>query len=380
MYPFSAARPLLIGTAAVLGATFLAGCGKHAEGGPAAADVQVTTVVQRDVPVVREWVGTLDGSVNAQIRAQVTGYVLRQDYREGSFVHQGDLLFEIDPRPFAAALAVAEGQLAQAQAELGKAELDVQRDTPLAHDKVISQEELDNAVQSRLAAEARVATAKASADQARLNLEFARVVSPVDGVAGLVQTQIGDLVGPGTGVLTTVSTIDPIKAYFPITEQAYLEFRRRSGSDAGLPADTRFELVLSDGSVYPQPGTLFAIDRQIESNTGALRVVALFPNPNGLLRPGQFARVRAVVNVLHGALLVPTRALTELQGSYLLGTVDAANVAHLVPVRAGEVQGSLRVVEGALHPGDRVVAEGIQKLKEGAPVHPLPFTPAETSK
>jgi membrane fusion protein (multidrug efflux system) len=342
-------------------------------------DVQVATVVQKDVPVVREWIGTLDGSVNAQIRAQVSGYLLKQDYQEGAVVAKGDPLFEIDPRSFAAALAQAEGLLGQAQAQLGKAELDVKRDTPLAADKAISQEQLDNALQARLIAGAQVASAEAAVAQARLNLEFTRIVSPVDGIAGLVQAQIGDLVGPASGILTTVSTVDPIKAYFPISEQAYLEFRRRAPDAPGMPKGIAFDLVLSDGTTYPQPGTFFAIDRHVDGNTGTLRAAALFPNPQGLLRPGQFARVRAVVSVVHDALLVPQRALTELQGGYQLAVVDAGNHVHIVNVKPGEPVGSLRVVVG-LHPGDRVVAEGIQKVKEGSAVNPLPFTAAETAR
>jgi membrane fusion protein (multidrug efflux system) len=340
----------------------------------------MATVEQRDVPVIREWIGSLDGSVNAQIRAQVSGYVIKQDYQEGSVVAKGAALFDIDPRPFRAALAQATAQLSQAQAQLGKSELDVRRYTPLARDKAVSQEELDDAIQARLAARAQVASARAAVDQARLNLDFAHVVSPVDGIAGLVQVQIGDLVGPGSGVLTTVSTVDPIKAYFPISEQAYLEFRGREPDAPSIPQGTEFQLVLSDGTVYPAKGRFFAIDRQVDANTGTLRVAALFPNPKGLLRPGQFARIRAVVNVEKGALLVPTRALSELQGGYQVATIDAANMAHIVTVKVGPASGSLTVVETGLHPGDRVVAEGIQKVKEGAVVHPLPYTPAEPAK
>jgi len=347
---------------------------------PPPVDVQVIAVEQKDVPIVREWVGSLDGSVNAQIRAQVSGYLVKQDYKEGSAVRQGDPLFEIDPRPFAAALAQAEAQLSQAQAQLGKAELDVKRYTPLAENKSISQEELDNAVQARLAAAAQAAAARATVEQARLNLGFTHIVSPVDGIAGLVQAQIGDLVGPGAGVLTTVSTVDPIKAYFPISEQAYLEFRRRDPGAPGIPAGLEFNLILSDGSAYPRKGTLFAIDRQVDGNTGTLRVAALFPNPDGLLRPGQFARVRAVVSVAKGALLVPARALTELQGGYQLATVDAGNQVHVLTVKIGAQIGAQTIVETGLHAGDRVVAEGIQKARDGAVVNPLPFVPAEAAR
>ena len=373
-------RELFVVIAGVVILTVTGGCGRQAkQPAPSPADVEVAAVEQKDVPVVREWIGTLGGYVDAQIRAQVSGYLVKQDYREGSVVRQGDPMFEIDPRPFAAALAQANGQLAQAQAQLGKARLDVTRFTPLARDKAISQEELDDAVQARLAAEAQVASAHAAVEQAQLNLNFTRIVSPVPGIAGLVQAQIGDLVGPATGILTTVSTVDPIKAYFPISEQAYLQFRAREPGAPSIPAGIEFELVLSDGTIYPRKGAFFAIDRQVDGNTGTLRVVAVFPNPDGLLRPGQFARVRAAVSVDKGALLVPQRALSELQGGYQLATVDSADTVHLVSVTVGEQAGALTVVKTGLHPGDRVVAEGIQKVKEGTVVNPLPFTAAETA-
>jgi len=358
----------------------MGGCARSQNQAPAVQDAQVVAVEQRDVPVVDEWVGTLDGFVNAQVRAQVSGYLVKQDDREGSAVRQGDLLFEIDPRPFAAALSQAEGVLAQAQAQHGKAELDVARYTPLARSMAISQEELDNAVQARLAAEAQVASARAAVDQARLNMGFTRIVSPVDGISGLIRAQIGDLVGPTTGALTTVSNVDPIKAYFPISEQAYLAFRGRDAGAPAIPAGTTFELVLSDGSKYGRKGEFYAIDNQVDGNTGTVRVVAVFPNPEGLLRPGQYAKVRAVVRVEKGALLVPQRALTELQGSYQVATVDSGNHAHIVNVRTGVQAGSQVVVESGLRPGDRVVADGIQKIRDGALVNPIPFSTAEPAR
>jgi membrane fusion protein (multidrug efflux system) len=366
--------------AGVLAMGALGGCEKGPNQGPPPQDVQVVAVERRDVPVVDEWIGTLDGFVNAQIRAQVAGYLVKQDYKEGSAVRQGDPLFEIDPRPFDAALAQAEGALAQAQAQLGKAEIDVARYTPLARDKAISQEELDDAVQARLAAEAQVMSARAAVEQARLNQGFTHVISPVDGVAGLIRAQIGDLVGPSTGALTTVSTIDPIKAYFPISEQAYLGLRGRDPKAPAIPSDTKFDLILSDGSTYPRPGEFFAIDSQVDGNTGTLRVVALFPNPEGLLRPGQYARVRAVVRVEKGALLVPLRALAELQGGYQVAIVDPSNHAHVLTVKTGTQVGSQIVVESGLHPGDRVVADGPQKIRDGAEVNPIPFATVEPAK
>jgi RND family efflux transporter MFP subunit len=379
MDPINGGRSAIL-FAAALAMGLAGGCGKAPSGPPAIADVQVFAATKEDVPVVREWVGSLDGFVNAQIRAQVTGYIVKQVYKEGDAVKKGDVLFEIDARPFTAALAQSEAMLAQAKAQLGKADLDVRRDTPLARDKAISQEELDDAVQDRLAASAQVSAARAAADQARLNLGFTHVVAPVDGIGGLVNTQIGDLVGPGTGILTTVSQVDPIKAYFPISEQAYLEFRGREPGSPSIPTGIAFDLILSDGTTYPRKGTFYAIDSQVDANTGTLRVVALFPNPEGLLRPGQYARVRAVVSIEKGAVVVPQRALTELQGSYQLATVDASNQAHILTVKTGARVGRDVVIESGLHPGDRVVADGTQKVSEGATVNPIPFDPHEDAK
>lgn len=383
MDPFNLGRSsvVLVGGLLLLGA--VGGCGKAPSGPPPVADVQVVPVEQRDVPIIHEWVGTLDGFVNAQIRAQVSGYLVKQDYREGEAVKKGDVLFEIDPRPFEAALAQTNGVLAQARAQLGKAELDVARDTPLASEKAISQEELDDAVQARLAAQAQVQSAQAGVDQAQLSLSFTKVVSPIDGIAGLISAQIGDLVGPTTGALTTVSDVDPIKAIFPVSEQAYLDrviAANFSGTTDAFTSKIEYDLILSDGSAYPKKGRLFAIDNQVNGNTGTLQVVAVFPNPNGLLRAGQYAKVRTVVSVEKGALVVPQRALTELQGSYQLATVDASNHAHILTVKMGGQSGSDVVVESGLHPGDRVVADGIQKIVDGAEVNPVPFAAAEPSK
>jgi len=371
------------GVVVCLGAVALAGvagCERQQAAVPPPADVQVVAVEQRDIPVIREWVGSLDGNVNAQIRAQVSGYLVKQDYREGTSVHKGDVLFEIDPRPFEASLAQAEGLLAQARAQLGKAEEDVNRYTPLARDRAVSQEELDTAVQSRMAAAAQVASAQAGVDQARLLLGFTRVTSPIDGIAGLIRAQIGDLVGPSTGALTTVSNVDPIKAYFPIGEQDYLELRSRSPASSEIAVGTEFELTLSDGSLYPLKGRFFAIDSQVEGNTGALRAVAVFPNPTGLLRPGQYARVRAVLRTEKGALLVPQRALSELQGSYQVATVDSSNHSHILTVKAGALVGTQVVVVSGLHPGDRVVADGVQKIRPDAVVNPVPYVAEAPAK
>ena len=380
MEPFDGVRRPLALCAGAFAVALLGGCGKGAPPAPPPADVEVVAVEQRDVPVVREWIGYLDGSVNAEIRAQVGGYLVKQDYSEGTAVKKGDLLFEIDSRPFKDALMQAQGQLAQAKAGLGKAKLDVERFTPLAREKAVSQEELDDAVQAKLAAEAQVTSARANVEQAALNLSFTHITSPIDGIAGLVKTQIGDLVGPSTGLLTTVSTVDPIKAYFQVSEQSYLEFWRLEASSHVLPSALVFDLILSDGSVYPLKGSYFAIDRAVDTDTGTLSVVAEFPNPQGLLRPGQNARVRSDVGTEKGALLVPRRALNELQGSYQVATVDPDNKVHLVTATIGEAVGDDVAILSGLKPGDRVVVEGIQKVRDGALVNPLPYTAAEASK
>jgi RND family efflux transporter MFP subunit len=333
--------------------------------------VEVAPVVQADVPIYHEWLGSLDGLVNAQIRAQVTGYLLRQDYREGDTIKMGDLLFEIDPRPFQAALDQARGVLAQAQAKLGKTELDVKRYGPLVKDRAISQEEYDDAVQANLEAEAAVVSAKAQMEQAQLNLGFTRIVSPIDGIASIAKAQIGDLVGPATGELTTVSTIDPIKAYYNVTEQAYINFTKRFSTETDRIEELKrleIDLILADGSVYPLKGKIFAADRQIGLTTGALRVEALFPNPGYALRPGQFARVRVKFDLKRNSLLVPQRAVSELQGAYQVAVVDADNKVHIQPVRVGERSGNLWIIEEGLHAGQRVVVEGLQKVREGTTV------------
>ena len=376
---------------------------RGAAAAPPPLEVEVATVAGRDVPSVSEWVGTLDGYVNAEIRGQVTGYLLRQVYREGAFVQKGDLMFEIDPRPFQAALNEANGRLAQAEssvqqavgnlaqnkARLGKAELDVKRYTPLVKTKAISQEEMDNAVQSRLeaqaaveaaqaaieAAKASVAAAKASVYDAEVKLGFTRINSPVNGIAGLAKVQVGDLISPSGIALTTVSTLDPIKAYFTISEQEYLAQQRAGGPDKWAH---NLELVLADGSVYPRKGTFFMADRQVDVGTGSLRVAALFPNPGNVLRPGQYGRVRAVMGIHKDAALVPQRAVNELQGSYQAAVVGGDNKVEIRAVRMGDRSGSMWVVEDGLRPGERVIVEGLQKVRNGVSVIPKP-APAEKS-
>jgi RND family efflux transporter MFP subunit len=340
----------------------LAACQPKAPPPPAAPpDVQVMTVLQRDEPVTQEWIGTLDGFVNAEIRAQVSGYLLRQDYTDGKPVKKGDLLFEIDPRPFQAAYD-------QIQATFKKSELDLKRQAELIQTQAVAQQEYDNAVQTNLAD-------KAALEEAQLNLTFSKITSPVDGIAGIATGQLGDLVGPTTGILTTVSQVNPIKAYFPVSEETYLSFFRSTGGHAPDLSQIQWELVLADGTVYPRKGTFFAADREISADTGTLRMVATFPNPDLLLRPGQYARVRAVVRTDKGSLLIPQRAVTELQGAYQVAVVDDGNVAHLRAVTVGQRVGSDWVITAGLHPGEVVVADGLQKVKDGAAVTPHPFVP-----
>jgi membrane fusion protein (multidrug efflux system) len=352
-------------------AIILLGCKPKAPATPPPPLVEVTSVTQADVPIYHDWIGTLDGLVNAQIRAQVTGYLVKQNYREGEPIKKGDMLFEIDPRPFQATLDHAKGVLAQAEARLGKTKLDVKRYGPLVKDKAISQEEYDDAVQANLEAEASVVAAKAQVEQAQLNLEFTKISSPIDGIASIAKAQLGDLVGPASGELTTVSAVDPIKAYFNVTEQAYVNFARRfmTESDRYLQLKQfEIDLILTDGTMYPLKGQIYAADRQIGQTTGALRVAALFSNPGYALRPGEFARIRVKFEVKHNALLVPQRAVTELQGSYQVAVLGAENKIRIQPVRVGERSGNLWIIEEGLQAGQTVVVEGTQKVREGLTV------------
>jgi membrane fusion protein (multidrug efflux system) len=381
-------------------------------------EVEVVQVAQQDVPISSEWIGTLAGMVNATIKAQVTGYLLKQRYTEGAFVTQGQVLFEIDPRPFQAALDQAKGELAKAQGQLvqanaqllqanaqlaqaeanqGKTQLVVNRYAPLAKAEAISAQDFDNAVQDNLAAKAQVAAAKAgievakaaivaakavveaakaAVDTATLNQGFTTIVSPIAGIAGIAAAQVGDLVGPSSGTLTTVSTLDPIKVYFTASEQAYLNFVRRNPTAAErLAAEKRLELelILADGTTYPHKGTFYLADREVNVQTGAIRLAGLFPNPGNVLRPGQYGRVRAVTRSQEGALLVPQRAVSELQGSYQVAVVDNENKINIRTVKVGERVGTMWIIDEGLHPGERVVAEGLQKVRPGMVVHPTPF-------
>jgi RND family efflux transporter MFP subunit len=368
---FPAGRPVLWVFLILLVTLCGSGCEQKKQvpaAGAEVPEVTVADVIQKDVPIYSEWVGSMDGNVNAKIRAQVSGYLLKQNYREGSVVKKGELLFEIDPRPFKAALDQSDGQLAQAKARLGKTELDVKRFTPLAKEGAISQQELDDAVQANLAAKASVFSAEAAVEQARLNLSFTRIISPIEGIAGQANAQIGDLVGPQTSELTTVSAIDPIKVYFSISEREYLGFAAKINKGEDDPVKSReatLEMILANESVYPQKGTLSYADRQVDVKTGTIRIAALFPNARNMLRPGQFARVRALIDTRKNALLVPQRAVTELQGSYQLAVVGSDNKVQIRPIKVGGRIDSLWIIDEGLKPGERVIVEGIQKVKDG---------------
>ena len=353
------------------------GCSRTQSAAPVAPPtVEVTPVVQKDVAIPVEWVAILDGYVNAAIQPRVAGYLIKQNYQEGSVVRSGQVLFEIDARPFKAALDQAKAQLSQAEALLGKAKLDVERDRPLADAQAIPQSQLDNEVQAELGARAAVAAAKANVDQALLDLEFTKVTSLIDGVAGIAQVQIGNLVS-ASSVLTAVSQVNPIKAYFTVSEQQYIEFHRRYPTEASVAEARRklqLELILGDGSVYEHKGSVSFADREVNPGTGAIRIAGVFPNPNNLLRPGGFGRIRTSVWTRSGALLVPQRAVTELQGSYQVAVVGAGNKVSIRPVTVGERIGTMWIVEG-VKPGDSVVVEGLTKISEGTVVNPKPAGP-----
>jgi membrane fusion protein (multidrug efflux system) len=391
-----------------------AGCtkGTSAAGPPPPPEVHVAPAEERDVPIYHEWIGTLDGLVNAAIKAQVSGYLLSQDYHEGSFVRKGQLLFEIDPRPFDAALAQAQGQLAQARGQLaqakaqliqsqaqlaqsvanqGRTQLDVDRYTPLAKQQAITQQDLDNAVQNNIANTAQIEASKASVETAKAQIEasnaaveaaqatvvaakvntgFTHLVSPIDGIAGLAQVQVGNLVNPSSSVITTVSTLDPIKTNFTVGEQEYLSLTRGGGNDL---AKLQLELILADGTAYPHYGKFSFADRQVNQSTGAIQLTGLFPNPGNRLRPGQYGKVRAPVGTNARALLIPQRAVTELQGGYQVAVVDSANKVAIRTVKVGDRIGSMWIVAEGLKAGERVVAEGVAQARPGVQVSPKPF-------
>jgi len=368
---------VLIGLVSIL---FFQGCTNGASApAPPVPTVEVATVVQQDVPIYSNWVAVLDGYVNAQIQPHVSGYIIRQDYREGSVVRKGQVLFEIDPRPFQAALDQAKAQLAQAEAQLGKANLDVQRDTPLAQQRAIAQAQLDTEIQAKLGAQALVLAAKANIEQAQLNVEWTKVTSLVTGIAGIAQVQIGNLIGPSS-VLTSVSQVDPIKAYFTVSEQEFTDFHRRFPTEQSLEQERKripLQLLLGDGSVYEHPGTIYFADREVNPATGAIRIAGVFPNPNNLLRPGGYGRIRASARTQNGALLIPQRAVIELQGGHQVAVVGNDNKVSVRPVTVADRVGDSWIVTEGLKPGEQVIVEGVMKVRDGATVKAVPAKPGK---
>jgi RND family efflux transporter MFP subunit len=381
-------------------AAFLAGCAgnsapRQKQQAPPPPDVEVVTVTQKSVPIYGNWVATLDGYVNANIQPQVSGYLIKQNYREGSLVRKGDVLFEIDPRPFQAILdqakgqlAQANGQLAQSHAELELAKINVKRDTPLAQAHAVSQSQLDNDIQTQArdealiqSNEAAIKAAEANVEQATLNLGFTKVRSLVDGIAGIATTQIGNLVSPST-VLTTVSQVDPIKVYFSISEQEYLTLADKIKAPRGGGAvdllygknPVPLQLTLANAKVYPHQGRILFADRQVNAQTGTIRIVSAFPNPGNILRPGQFGRIRALTAFQENALLVPQRSITELQGRYQLAVVGPDNRVSVRDVQVGERYQDMWIIQSGVKAGDRVVSEGVSKVRDGAIVNPRPDT------
>jgi membrane fusion protein (multidrug efflux system) len=367
MKPFAFAFPFVLALGVVA-------CGKSEAAKPAAPPpvVDVSSVIQRDEPIYQEWIGTTDGDVNAEIRPKVDGYLLRRVYTEGSYVRQGDPLFEIDARQVRAQLQQAEANLAQAQSGLTKADRDVARYEPLAAQKALSQQELDNARSSQSAARATVGALRAAVEQARLSLDWTTVTSPISGIAGIAQTQVGNLVGPQS-VLTVVSKVDPIRVRYQIGEQEYLRLQR----DPAM-RNAELNLVLSDGSVFPQHGHVLLSGREVDVKTGTITTIGIFPNPGNLLRPGQYAKVRAATEVRRGAILVPQRAVNELQGAYQVAVVSVDNKAQIRTVDVGPQLGNEWLIDKGLQPGDRVVVGGFSRLKSGMTVAPRE-APLETS-
>jgi membrane fusion protein (multidrug efflux system) len=385
--------------AAILGVAVSRSAAKPSTQTPSSPVVEVAPVEKRNVPIYGEWIGTLTGQVNADVKAQVTGYLLTRNYKEGSFVRKGQILFEIDPRPFQAALDQARGQLAQAQAQLAqdeaqlstaeanqlKSQLNVEKYEPLAKVDAVSKQDFDNATQTDLAnkaqvkaAEAAIAAARAqikageaAVETAAINLSFTRIISPIDGIAGIAQAQVGDLVSTSSGPLTTVSTLDPIRDYFAVSEQEYLALQKRFSSPD--KDHWKLQLILADGTTYPQEGEFYFADRQVNANTGAIQLAALFPNPGNVLRPGQYGKIRAVIREQQNATLIPQAAVNEQQGSYLVAVVDKDNRVSMRPVQVGQRTNTMWVIQSGLNLGERVIVEGQQSLRPGMTVQTKPF-------
>jgi RND family efflux transporter MFP subunit len=417
---------------AVIIAVIVGRTSKPAQAAPAPLKVDVVQVQQQDVPIYSEWIGTTDGMVNADIRAQVSGYLLRKAYTEGALVKQGQLLFEIDPRPLQAVLNQANGdlakaesqvqqavtqldqaeaqlsqaksQLAQAEANQRKTQLDVNKYGPLLDQKAVTQQDFDNAYQANEAAKAQVEVAKsqikaagaavgtanaailaakaqvqsslAAVKTAELNLGFTKIFSPIDGIVGIALAQVGDLVNPTSGILTTVSTVDPIKVYFTLSEQEYLAYIKLNpypAERAAAQQELELQLFLADGSTYPQTGKFYIADRQVDPKTGAIRIAGVFPNPENTLRPGQYGRVRAATSTQAGALLIPQRAVSQLQGMYRVAVVESDNKVTMRTITPGPTVGQMLVIQSGLKAGETVLVDGTQKVNSGTIVQPKPF-------
>src|SRR5216117_749521 len=371
-------RLIFIG-AIMFAALLLVGCGrKSQQAAPPPPEVLVTTVTPRDVPRVLERVATLDGFINANINAQVQGYIVSRDYQEGGVVKKGDLLFQIDSRPFEAALAQAKGTLAKDKANQVKADADEKRAMDLFKKKVISDQERDTAIAAAGSSRANVEADAAAVEQTELNLGYTKITAPIDGLAGFGNNQVGDLVGPTTGPLTTVSQIDPIKAVVTAGEGPFTDFVSRHPDPDERQRyvnSLEFNLILGNGNVYPQKGTFYALDRNLDPKTGAIRYEVTFPNPGNILRPGQFGKVRFVADMKKGALVIPQEAVNELQGNFQVTVVDQNNKVSIRPVKTGERIGAMWEVTEGLKPGDKVVVQGLQKAREGSTVTAKDWTP-----
>jgi len=340
---------------------------------PPPPGVTVASVIQKDVPIHQEWVGSMVGNVDADIRPKVDGFLLRRLYNEGTFVKKDQAMFQLDPRQTQAAVDQAQGNLEQARAAHTQAQIDVRRYTPLVAQKAVSQAELDKAISTERATSAQMDAAQAALDNAKLNRGWTTVASPISGVAGIAKVGVGDLMTPNT-VMATVSSVDPIYVDFNISEQDYLRFAK---TQTGRTAGATLQLFLGDGSEYPRPGRALLVNREVDLRTGTIQVRAEFPNPGNVLRPGQYARVRAVAEERKGALLIPQRAVSELQGIYQVGVVGADNKVAIKPVKPGPQVGNMWVIESGLQVGDRVVVDGLQRLRDGMTVAPTPFKDTE---
>src|ERR1043166_102243 len=371
-------RGILLSLALAAMLSFPACSRKQAQVAPGAPEVLVTTVTPKDVPRILERVATLDGFINANINAQVQGYIISRDYTEGGIVKKGDLLFQIDPRPFEAALAQARGTLAKDKANQAKSDADEKRALDLFKKKVISESERDTAIAAAGSNRANVEADEAAVQQAELNLGYTKITAPIDGVAGFANNQVGDLVNPTSGPLTTVSQIDPIKAVVTAGEGPFTDFISRHPDPDERQRyvnSLEFDLILGNGKLYPHKGKFYALDRNLDPKTGSIRYEVTFPNPGNILRPGQFGKVRFVADMKKGAMVVPQEAVTELQGNFQVAVVDQNNKVSIRPVKMGERIGALWEVTDGLKAGDRVVVQGLQKAREGSTVSVKEWTP-----